>query len=82
MKISEKRIAILSHYVSILAIGCQLSLNDLMDYTVYQLYDEFQRYQLKVQWDAYVQAKMAGAKNLDDVDNWMIDLREQGKNKK
>ena len=81
MKIDGKRIAILSHYASILAIGCQLSLNDLMDYTVYQLYDEFQRYQLKVQWDAYVQARMAGAKDLEEVDNWMIDLQEQDKNK-
>lgn len=24
---------------------------------------------------------MAGAKDLEEVDNWMIDLQEQGKNK-
>ena len=76
-----KRIAILSRYVSILAVGLQKDFNDLMQYTVYQLYDEFQRFQLKVQWDAYIQARMAGAKDLEEVDNWMIDLREQGKNK-
>lgn len=76
-----KRIAILSRYASILAVGLQKDLNDMMQYTVYQLYDEFQRFQLKVQWDAYIQAKMAGAKDLEEVDNWMIDLRDQGKNK-
>ena len=59
----------------------QKSLNELMQYTVYQLYDEFQRFQLKVQWDAYIQARMAGAQDLEEVDNWMIDLQEQGKNK-
>lgn len=82
-KIGEngKRIAILSRYTSILAVGLQKDLNDMMQYTVCQLYDEFQRFQLKVQWDAYLQAKMAGAKDLEEVDNWMIDLKDQGKNK-
>ena len=78
---NNKPIAILSRYVSILSVGLQKTLNDLMQYTVYQLYDEFQRFQLKVQWDAYIQAKMAGAKDLEEVDNWMIDLQDQGKNK-
>lgn len=80
--VSEKGINILSRYVSILAVGEQKDLNDLMQYTIYQLYDEFQRYQLKVQWDAYIQARMAGAKDLDEVDNWMIDLKDQKKKEK
>jgi hypothetical protein len=74
-------VSILSRYASILAVGLQKDLNELMKYTVYQLYDEFQRFQLKVKWDAYVQARMAGAKDLEEVDNWMIDLKDQGKNK-
>lgn len=77
----DKDIAVLSRYASILAVGLQKDLNELMQYTVHQLYDEFQRFQLKVQWDAYIQARMAGAKDLEEVDNWMIDLRKQGKNK-
>lgn len=74
-------INILGRYASILAVGSGKSLNTLMEYTVCQLYDEFQRFQLKTQWDAYIQARIAGAKDLEEVDNWMIDLREQGKNK-
>lgn len=77
-----ENISILSTYASILSIGVQKDLNTLMQYTPYQLYNEFQRFQLKVQWDAYLQAKMAGAQNLEEVDNWMIDLKKQGKNKK
>lgn len=78
-KSKDKKISILSRYVSILAIGCQKNLNDLMQYTIYQLYNEFQRFQLKLQWDAYIEARMAGAKDLDEVDNWMIDLNDQKK---
>ena len=77
--------SILGKYVSILAVGVQKNITDLMNYTIFQLYDEFQRFQLKVQWDAYVQAKMAGAKDLDEVDHWMINLNDQknkNKNKK
>jgi hypothetical protein len=77
----NKSIAVLSRYASILAVGLNKDMNEIMHYTVYQLYDEFQRFQLKVQWDAYIQAKMAGAKDLEEVDNWMIDLRDQGQNK-
>ena len=78
---SGKRVSILSRYASILAIGLQKGLNEIMQWTVYQLYDEFQRFQLKLQWDAYVQARIAGAKDLEEVDNWMIDLRDAGKKK-
>jgi hypothetical protein len=80
-KTDNKKISIFSRYISILAIGCQKNLNDLMNYTVYQLYDEFQRFQLKMQWDAYIQARMAGAQDLEEVDNWMIDIHNQDKNK-
>ena len=77
----DKKVSILSRYASILAIGLQLSLNEIMQWTVCQLYDEFQRFQLKMQWDAYIQARMAGATDLEEVDNWMINLQDQGKQK-
>ena len=68
------KVAILSRYASILAVGECKSLNSLMEYTVYQLYDEFQRFELKQNFDIYMQAKMAGAKDMEDVDNWMKDI--------
>ena len=70
----EAKVAILSRYVSILAVGCQKDMNVLMDYTVYQLKDEFKRYQLKSNFDIYLKAKLAGAKDLEEVDNWMDDI--------
>ena len=67
----EKNIDIMSRYVSILSVGLQKDMNQLMDYTLYQLMDEFKRYQNKINYDLTIQAKMAGATGLEEVDNWM-----------
>ena len=66
---SEKKIDIFSRYVSILAVGEHKDLNSLMNYTVYQLFDEFRRYELKASYDLYFEAKMAGAQNLTEPKN-------------
>ena len=70
----QQKIAILNRYISILAVGLQKDMNSLMNYTVYQLFDEFNRYELKIGYDIYIQAKMAGAKDLKEVEDWMKDL--------
>lgn len=72
---SEKS-SIFDRYMSILAVGLQKNKNELIKYSVYQLFDEFERYQAKVAYDIYVQAKMAGAKDIESVDNWMKDLHQ------
>ena len=70
----NEKIAFLSRYISILAVGEQKDLNTLMNYTIYQLFDEWERFCLKMNYDAYVKAKMFGAKNLEEVENWMKDI--------
>lgn len=65
---------ILSTYASILAVGAGHDLTTLMNYTVFQLMDEFQRYRLKMEWDINLQAKMAGAQKLKDAENWMKNI--------
>ena len=70
----NEKSSIFDRYVSILSVGLQKDKNELIKYSVYQLFDEFERYQAKVAYDIYVQAKMAGAKDIEDVDNWMRDL--------
>ena len=69
-----QKIDILSRYVSILTVGEQKDMNSLLNYTTYQLFDEFKRYELKMGHDIYVQAKMAGAKDLKEVEDWMKDI--------
>lgn len=68
------KISVLSRYVSILAVGLQKDVNSLLNYTVYQIYDEFERFTLKQAFDIHLQAQMAGAKNLKEVDEWMKDI--------
>ena len=67
----EKNIDIMSRYVSILSVGLQKDMNELMNYTLPQLMDEFKRYQNKISYDLTIQAKLAGATGLEEVDNWM-----------
>lgn len=69
-----KKIAIFSRYMSILAVGQKKNLNDLKDYTVYQLMDEFKRFNLKLHYDAWVKYKIAGAQNLEDPEDWLKDI--------
>lgn len=74
MKGEEQKVNLFSRYTSILAVGLQKDMNELMQYTVYQIMDEFERFRLKQDFDVYVQAKMAGAKDMEEVKNWMEDI--------
>ena len=65
----DKKIDILSRYVSILSVAQHKDMNVLLNYTVYQLYDEFKRNELKTSYDIYLKAKMAGAKDLKEVED-------------
>ena len=70
----NQTISILSKYVSILTVGEKKDMNSLLQYTVYQLFDEFQRFKLKQNFDMYVSATMAGAQDLEEIQNWMSDI--------
>ena len=68
--------AIFSRYISILTVGEHKDMNSFMKYTVYQLFDEFQRYELKVGYDIYFKARIAGAKDLKEPEDWMKNIHE------
>ena len=74
MKDEDQKVDLFTRYVSILAVGLQKDINILMQYTVYQLMDEMERFRLKQDFDIYIQAKMAGAQDLEEVKNWMDDI--------
>lgn len=73
----KTKVAIFSRYVSILAVGEQKNINDLMNYTIYQLMDEFNRYELKLSYDTLERYRIAGAKDLKDPQDWLKDIHEQ-----
>lgn len=63
---------IFSRYLSILTVGLQsMSLNDLMNCTIYQLYDLIERYSLYIGWDLDVRSRLAGGKPDHEPENWM-----------
>lgn len=68
------KISVYAHYVSVLSIGLKKDKNELMNYTVYQIRDEMTRFQLKEAFDMNIKARLAGAKDVEEVDNWMKEL--------
>lgn len=69
--LGDKELNILGKYISILAVGEKKDMNTLMNYTVYQLFDEFDRFEQKEAFDSHFKAQLAGATGLDKVDYWM-----------
>lgn len=64
--------SIFTQYLSILAVGLNsISLKDLTDLTVFQLYDLVERYMLYVNWDLDVRTRLAGGTSDSKPDNWM-----------
>ena len=67
--------SIFSQYLSILTVGLSsMSLQELMDLTMYQLYDLVERYQLYISWDIDIKSRLAGAKPDDKPNNWMKNI--------
>ena len=73
---NKKDESLFENYLSILEVGLGIDINSLLDYTVYQIYDAFDRFNLKEAYDISLQAKMAGAKSdsLDKVEQWMKNI--------
>ena len=73
-KKQNESFSLFAQYISILAVGEKKEINSLLQYTVYQLMDQFKRFTLKEDFDLYIKAKMAGAQDLQEVKNWMGDI--------
>ena len=72
-----QKISVLSRYISILTVGEGKNMNELLSLTVYQLFDEFERFELKQAFDTYLKAKLASAQNIEEVENWMKELHSE-----
>lgn len=70
----KSSITVFLTYVSILSVGLKKDMNSLLQYTVYQLLDEFHRFLLREDFDLYIKASLAGAQDLKEVENWMGDI--------
>lgn len=71
------QIEILSRYISILAVGQNKDINELMNYTVYQLMEEFNRFTLKLHFDSWTQYRIAGATGMQTPEDWLKDIHNK-----
>lgn len=71
----ETNTSVFSQYLSILTVGLSsMSLHDITNLTMYQLYDLVERYMLYVNWDMDVRCRLAGGKPDSQSDNWMKNI--------
>ena len=67
--------SIFARQISILAIGMNsMSLQDLLNLTMYQLYDLMERYTLYLNWDLDVKSRLAGGKPEKQTEDWMKNI--------
>lgn len=80
-KLAEKetgsKVDVYSRFASVLAIAMNLSVKDVMEFTPYQLFDQLNRYELKASYDNNIQARLAGAKDIKDPEDWMRDVHSK-----
>ena len=70
----QNNISIFSQYLSILTVGLHMPLQEIMDLTMFQLYDLVERYMLYINWDMDVRCRLAGGKPDSQPDNWMKNI--------
>ena len=72
----SKKVAIFSRYASILAVGLHMDINNLMNYTVFQIKDQMKRFQKNEDYNNYLANARAGADSdkMGEIDNWMEDI--------
>lgn len=66
--------SVFSQYISILSIGLGIPITSFMNYTMYQLFDEMDRYSLYINWDIDIRSRLAGGKPDSQPDNWMKNI--------
>ena len=71
----QAKMSLYGRYLNVLAVGEGKDKNELKKYSVYQLIEEFKRFQLKEAFDYTFQASMAGATKIKDAKDWMGDIQ-------
>ena len=71
----QSNTSIFTQYLSILTVGLDsMSLQELTELTIFQLYDLIERYSLYVGWDIDVRCRLAGGKTEGEPENWMKNI--------
>ena len=76
-KADKTSIEVLYRYISVLAVGQHKDINQLMNYSLYQLVDQFRRFKMADEYKTVFKLKLAGAKDVESVPHWMGDLDDK-----
>jgi hypothetical protein len=57
-----------------LSVGLHLPVQNLVELTMFQLYDLVERFMLWLNWDIDIKSRLAGGKPDKEPDNWMKNL--------
>lgn len=72
---TEKDKKSLDTYISSMVIAIpSMSLNDVVNLTLYQLYDLLERYGLYVNWDLDIKCRLAGGGSEKEQESWMKNI--------
>lgn len=69
--------SVFGHYISILSVGLGMDINILFQYTPFQLYDSFIRYQYKLNNELYqrlITVPFADTSKITEPDSWMDNI--------
>lgn len=71
----ETQKSLLSRYISFVSVGLHMNPKDILNLTVFQLYDLVERYGLYTKWDLDIKVRLAGGKpDDDDNSDWMKNI--------
>lgn len=76
-KTDKTSIEVLYRYISVLAVGQHKDINQLMNYSLYQLVDQFRRFKMADDYETVFRLKLAGAKDVKSIPHWMGDLDDK-----
>ena len=77
-KVAEQKgntnVSVFTQYISMLTIGLHISILELKQLTMFQLYDLVERFMLWINWDIDLRSRLAGAKPDEHPENWMKNI--------
>lgn len=69
--------SVLTRYVSILTVARVVSLEQCLQFNLFQLFDLMERYTAYIEWDTDLQVRLAGGTPDKPVESWMRDLHSE-----
>ena len=63
--------SVFSRYLSVLTVGLHVPLQNLVECTMFQLYDLLERYILYINWDLDIRTRLAGGSPDSQPEDWM-----------